>query len=155
MNIGGIWPRRVFWSPYQYYKKVGFSRLREIYQVWNTTFSLIYKKFTSIDFSGNFLFHITISILTGSHFLGKFVFGLWLPSSGIGLMRASKQAELLYFFQGSAVRDSRSQILCKFIPNFRFWNSITGFLGFNPSVPDAPNLRISAFEKRLHQTETS
>ena len=25
----------------------------------------------------------------------------------------------------------------------------------NPSVPDAPNWRISAFEKRLHETERS
>ena len=28
-------------------------------------------------------------------------------------------------------------------------------ISVNPSVPDAPNWRISAFEKRLHETETS
>ena len=29
------------------------------------------------------------------------------------------------------------------------------FQVFNPSVPDAANLRISVFEKRLQETETS
>ena len=33
------------------------------------------------------------------------------------------------------------------------WGQLAQLL--NPSVPDAPNWRISTFEKRLHETETS